>query len=884
MHIRYARLKMGRILGAAVFILTLSASLGAAITYMIQESEQSTLRQELKKAQSALEAARKSKSTPLPRSQDLPTPPKKQPQPKIDASPVKLKTPQERLEFQRLQEYRRRMANGEPRGKILFEMAKLYHSLGAVEEAMRRLQDCLEVDDPINEQPDFFHALGRAYHDLAEEDEAYEHFTEAADLAPSQSAHLRARASLSLHIGELDKAVRDITVALQRDPENHLNHQVKGHIAQAQLQFDGAERCYKKSLALLASQPSAASHSVRLDLAELYGIQGLHSKAIGQAHAVLTQAPKHSRALFIHGRLSLATEDYAYAKSYFEAALAVEEEWHDRLSTLEELGLAQALPRDAFKNSLLFEKRAHRARLLAHLALIEARQGDLEQAKTLAARALTFDSRQAIALPILKQDELESFEIHQVLLENHGRFFHQPSASHFYKRAEELLAGAKESQSTPSIQAALKAFKVVLWQMPTHGLAMTKKAQCHAYLGQFAQALDFTRISLFITPDQADAFELQARLHSHRIAAFKGQASTLKKRPQLALNTMKIMAQRCQQSQEKARAHFLAAQIHFDSQAYLEALTAIQASRRVAPKENTPHTLEHLAALSALQTDVYKALGRKNDVKRSEALLLKLNVKRAKLRDQHYRLAQALCDQRKYNNALQEFQLALAFNDHRAQIHYDLGVTYLKIGNFIPGVLAVMDAVERDPYLARKVAIKVNPRQCHFVDPKRVIEELDKLIKVHPNRATVLTLRAYFYCFYRTQFKPQKHSKDPVTKGVADCDRALQINPDFHLARLIRADLLSYGGDFESASLDYDRLLKALPQWDTALSSQGIHFYRLSQRSKGKQAKEYRAAALGNFRRCTELKFMDFQHRQDPIMKVLRDDAEFQNLLKAIGQ
>ena len=876
MLIRNVRLKLGRILGATAFILALAAGLGAGLTYFVQERETRALRAKLQKAQSALKAAKDQNKVEGSQSEVILIP-------SVEIFPAKapLKSASDRLELQRLQEFRRRLANGEPRAKILFEMAKLYHSLGAVEEAMRRFQACSEVDDPINEQPDFFHALGRAHHDLAQEDEAYESFTEAADLDPSQSAHLRARASLSLHIGELNKAVQDIEVAIKNDPKNPLNHQVYGQIAQAQLRFDVAEQSFKKSLTLLSSKPSQSSHSVRLDLAELYGIQGLHSKAMGQAHGVLSDDPKNARALFIHGRLSFDKEEYAFAKSKFQDALRIEEEWHERLSELEKSGLAQRIPRNAFKNTLLFEKRSQRARLLAYLALIEARQGDLEKSKQLAARALSFDAGQAIAFPLLKRSDTPSHEIHRVLLQDRGRFFHQPSAQHFYKRAEKSLRRASKNKSGPLVQQTLKALKVVLWQIPSHGLAKTKEAQCYAYLGEFARALEGVRISIFLTPNQADAFELQARLHSHHIQAFGNQTSPLTNQAKLALNALQSMAELCQGPWVKARSSYLAAQIHFDTQSYIEALEYLQLSRRTVPEGNTPKSIDHLASLFSLEVKIRKAQGKVRELQRSEALLLKLNLKRAKLRDRHYRIAKALFDQRKYNNAVDEFKLALAFNDHHAQIHYDLGVTYMKIGNFIPGVLSVMNAVERGPHLARKVAIKIGPHHGYIVDPKRVMEELDKLVKIYPKRASVLTLRAYYFCFYRTQFKPQKYSKDPVTKGVADCDQALKINPEFHFARLLRADLLSYGGHFERASLDYDRILKALPHWDTALSSQGIHFYRLAQQSKGKRAKEYRASALRNFRRCRELNFMDFQYRQDPIMKILRDDDEYQAFVKS---
>lgn len=882
MLIRNVRLRLGRVLGASLALLLFAALVGAAVTFSLLHGENQRLRSELQASQRATSIAKHDFKV---------EPALERPDPSKQATETEVAVRQSRSstkdfrELRELLEYKRRLKSGEPRGKILFEMAKLYHSLGAVEEAIKRLEECSDNDEPISGTADFYCEFGQAKSNVADIFDASSHFFEVQDIDPRNSKGERASAKLKLKTGDIDQAQELIHSALKKDPLEPLNHHVNGLIQQSLLQFNEAEVSFNKALSLLQTKDFAKKRALRLDLAELYALQGFHSKSESKINLVLSNDPEHSRALFLKGRLALAMGNASLAQRSLEKALHSEELWHQRLAGLEKYDLAEPLPHNAKKNSLLFQKRSHRARILALLALLDARKENKASSEHFASRALQFYSRQAIALPILKRSIVKSGEVHKLLLEDHGLYFNQASTAYFFGEATKLIEQGKESKTRAPFEAALRALKIVQWRIPTHGLAKTKEALCHAYLGRMVTALDAARMASFLTPKQADAFELQARLHSRQfIPINKESHSTVTKNRQLALNSLITMRKCGKGAWVETRAYTLEAAIYLDASKAEQALKALKTARLRIPELKTPKAFNTLDQILKLQAKIYTAMGDHSNAKLAKGLLLKHNMKRAKLRDAHYEAGQTLFSNRKYNKAIDEYKRANEYNALRGQIHYDLGLAYMKIGNFIPGVLSTMTALELDPSFAHLVAMKLRPNGCHFPNLQRVLDELTKVVKAYPKRPTVYALRAYFYCFYATQFNKEKLSGNSVDAGLADTEQALRLNPSFHFARLVRADLLSFSGRFDEASLEYTRAMRAVPNWDTALSSQAIHYYRMAAKSSGSKAKAFREEALKNLNRCVELGFKDFRWRQDPIMKTIRDNDDYNALLRSIPE
>src|SRR4029077_10296583 len=104
----------------------------------------------------------------------------------------------------------------------------------------------------------------------------------------------------------------------------------------------------------------------------------------------------------------------------------------------------------------------------------------------------------------------------------------------------------------------------------------------------------------------------------------------------------------------------------------------------------------------------------------------------------------ALRDKRHYTDAISKFDRAIALDPELADAFYDRGTCYLKIGNFVPGILDFSRALELNPRFADQFFNRVYQVKSG-VDLNRVITELDKIVADHPDRSYVIFLRGFFY-------------------------------------------------------------------------------------------------------------------------------------------
>jgi hypothetical protein len=86
--------------------------------------------------------------------------------------------------------------------------------------------------------------------------------------------------------------------------------------------------------------------------------------------------------------------------------------------------------------------------------------------------------------------------------------------------------------------------------------------------------------------------------------------------------------------------------------------------------------------------------------------------------------AKVFMGKRKYNDAIQGFQSAIAFDSRIGQIHYDMGLCFLKIGDFIAGALSIIKAAYLDNTLCREVFRITYRRGCHPIDYQPLIDHL----------------------------------------------------------------------------------------------------------------------------------------------------------------
>ncbi|MGE0707241.1 MAG: protein kinase [Planctomycetota bacterium] len=169
---------------------------------------------------------------------------------------------------------------------------------------------------------------------------------------------------------------------------------------------------------------------------------------------------------------------------------------------------------------------------------------------------------------------------------------------------------------------------------------------------------------------------------------------------------------------------------------------------------------------------------------------------------------QTLRDRLNYSEAIKRFDRAIELDPKFDKAYYDRGTCYLKIGNFVPGILDFSRALELNPRIADQVYNKVY-QISYVVDLNRVITELNKIVSDHPNVSYVVFLRGFFYVA-KTEFK--QVSREDLELGIKDFDRTLELNTTHVTAMLYRGFLWMKMADKEptkEAKLAcYDRAMK----------------------------------------------------------------------------
>ncbi|MBI3725639.1 protein kinase [bacterium] len=168
-----------------------------------------------------------------------------------------------------------------------------------------------------------------------------------------------------------------------------------------------------------------------------------------------------------------------------------------------------------------------------------------------------------------------------------------------------------------------------------------------------------------------------------------------------------------------------------------------------------------------------------------------------------------LVQQRRYPEAVAAFDRSIALDPELSEAYYERGTCYLKIGNFVPGILDFSRALELNPRYADQFYNKVY-QVSYVVDLQRVITELNKIVADHPDVSYVIFLRGFFYVA-KTEFKKYDHAD--IEAGLRDFDRTLQLNPK-HVTAVVYRGFLHYKAaqiaegasrqaEFERALADY---------------------------------------------------------------------------------
>lgn len=173
----------------------------------------------------------------------------------------------------------------------------------------------------------------------------------------------------------------------------------------------------------------------------------------------------------------------------------------------------------------------------------------------------------------------------------------------------------------------------------------------------------------------------------------------------------------------------------------------------------------------------------------------------------HWKLALKAREKHEHSAAIEEFNTALDYHQGNAQIIYDRGISKLKFGHFMPGILDLVKAIELDHKFGESFYHKATNVR-YVVDFKRIVDEILYYKTEHPDDAHVAFITGYFYLVWTLY-----PSSDPGAPLEAEnhLSRAIQLNPKFVSAYIHRSRALQKQNKLEEALRDIERALTLAP-------------------------------------------------------------------------
>lgn len=724
--------------------------------------------------------------------------------------------------------------------KKLIERGELYLKLKLYARAWRDFDRAIDLADDSSEA---YLGRGRANLFLGNFEEAETDLTEAVDLDEDSARPYQERARLFWEMGKLSEARSDLEDALERDQDNGgLLHEL-AKVSEEMFDYEKAKQYY--------SQLKKSANEEK----KVLGLVGLNRLSLIENAPIPADAHLYS------------FEDMGVEAQMIGVRRAVS------------LGLFQKVASDsASLLHLLREKQEFSAYFSAW--------------KNCAARVeSTFERlyREALFLAILSRHESDrKGEVQNDLLQELQRVFpNSPEAAlaHGYLRKSPLSFETYERRLNESSAKSARAFRRARlkekalrgYKQNSQGL---RKKHCQALTGillrnSWNYQARYERAKLCIREGHA-----LARASQDLNAVLKINPRHWKARLELA---NMLLTNKSEQSDDKAKSHFdllikqLATQRAGDSSIndpYAEAyygrgiatrpfsMADLTAALNFVPRE-TARGLKAAIRYYQARAMGYKALGiiglHEKDLQSVDNCRLEMK-KRA---TRHFHLAENAKKSRRYNEALTQYNLALEYDENHAFATFQRGLCYMKIGNFIPGILDMARATELD-YKKGWVFYNKIYQLNDVVDLHRVMAELNKCVEAAPNKAHVRFLRGFFYVAM-TEFKEYEQSE--IDRGKRDLKRAIELNPKFVSAYVFLSHLFIKENRIKEAVAQLDWALEIAPKaWDA-------YFYKAIAAGNGVQnaASDSSRAALQMFGR--ELLGQAMKNHPDFVDRATKESA-----------
>jgi len=714
-----------------------------------------------------------------------------------------------------------------------------YLALGQPDRALRDFQDVIAVDDDSFEG---YLSQGRALLELGDFLEAQESLTEAIDIMPSLPDGYLERGRLFLARRHLPQAKKDFEVAISRSATCYPAYVELGRACERLLEEDAAEAAYRavldakvKAGQKVRAQAVAALGQLELALSDPLSagleFELAHREAGADQRGGLGPYPSLTRLQVAQQKM--VQERLRDARYHLEAAiqadpgLASARLGRARLALREGDSAALAAQLGALQNILAARpkpvvpasssdeddwgdedeeepgprKSLLEGECLALLGLHAQGQGRLSKAREHLQAALEVDPQSALAKAALAGLFLEADrERAQTLFaearesqadtsDESGFFFNEGLQHSNYARrtkGTEHYARARRSFARARIGNPLHASSYLEegrlcadWRAWDAALTCLEEAiRCDPFLWEAHQLrglllsrdLPLKRDLLSRRPAQLRDVSLGRKSFDEALAiAPKGQKSEAHYGRALASIALAGQGQRDQLQEAWADLEAAIAELPQDlsdagPEVFVRARTYLRAQAQVADAlEDSPRRTELSARLARVEAQATAAL--EEEIQAAEDQRDKLN----------------------YSEAIKRYDHAIALDPKSSRAIFGRGTCYLKIGNFVPGILDFSRALEIDPRIADEVYNKVY-QISYVVDLNRVITEMNKIVADHPKVSYVVFLRGFFYVAY-TEFK--QVSDEILMRGLEDFNRCLELNPEHVTAYLYRGFLYS---------------------------------------------------------------------------------------------
>jgi serine/threonine protein kinase/Tfp pilus assembly protein PilF len=481
-------------------------------------------------------------------------------------------------------------------------------------------------------------------------------------------------------------------------------------------------------------------------------------------------------------------------------------------------------------------------------------------------------------------------------------------AGYFYEKGQHFQGLAERSKKPEYFKQARQSFSRAMACNPLNGMAALERSRLCAEWSSYDVSVALAEQSVLSDPYLLEGYELLGFLFTERLPEQRnpetGRPDALRDYTRGEVEFDRALAV-AQGIEDAASAHYGRA-LARKSLALLPetpparrdellqaAMADLEQAAQAIPADFTDAEprqindsisyLEELARVHTLLDQEQRAIGARGRVDEVR------DAARAAAEEELTR-GQTLRDQLNYSKAIEHFDRAIELNPEFSTAYYDRGTCYLKIGNFVPGILDFSRALEIDPRIADQVYNKVY-QISYVVDLNRVITELNKIVSDHPDVSYVVFLRGFFYVA-KTEFK--KFEQSDLDQGIADFNRCLELNPTHVTAFLYRGFLY-----FKMAALETEPEAKQR-QYDLAMADyqhaleldpvSGISHYlqalQWSARSADEgltddQRAEMRAHAILELTESFQCDFKGYERiKSEPGFEPIQDEPEFVELMR----